>query len=238
LATILGVSAAIVLNEHFLSDTLHAGLRKVGLHNSRYAMHWPDRLEYLVKLVIQLLAAIPSVVYGLWGIFVVIPWLRGVLARFEITLAGPSVLPASLVLAIMILPTITSIALDALKLVPSKARDAAHGLGATRWQALRTVVLPMASPGIVAGVLLGFGRALGETMALAMLSGNANVISYSVLQPANTLAALLANNFPEATNFQVSVLMVAALVLFTITICVNTLGNIVLMRANRLASRS
>ena len=107
-------------------------------------------------------------------------------------------LPAAMVLAIMILPTISAISRDALASVPPKLREAAYGLGATRWEAILGVIIPTAQTGIFGSMLLAFGRALGETMALAMLVGNANVISWSLFSPANTLAALLANNFPEA----------------------------------------
>ena len=164
--------------------------------------------ERLLKNLIELLAAIPSVVYGLWGLFVVIPLIRplcnwlhlklGWVPFFGTDLSGPGMLPAAIVLSIMILPTITAISRDALVSVPPKLRMAAYGLGATRWEAILAVILPTASRGIFGGVVLAFGRALGETMALAMLVGNANQISLSMFSPANTLAALLANNFPEA----------------------------------------
>lgn len=134
-------------------------------------------------------------------------------------------LPAALVLAIMILPTISAISRDALVSVPPKLREAAYGLGATRWEAILAVILPTAQTGIVGAVLLAFGRALGETMALAMLVGNYNSISWSIFSPGNTLAALLANNFPEAGKDQVGVLMYAALVLMAITLVVNVFGH-------------
>src|SRR4029077_2524236 len=180
----------------------------------------PDHLERLLRNLIELLAAIPSVVYGLWGLFVFIPLIRpacnwlhlklGWIPFFGTDLSGPGVLPAVIVLAIMILPTITAISRDALVSVPPKLRMAAYGLGATRWETVLAVILPTASRGIVGGVLLALGRALGETMALAMLVGNSNRISVSLFSPANTLAALLANNFPEAGPKQVGVLMYAA----------------------------
>jgi len=150
---------------------------------------------------------------------------------FSTPLSGPGMLPAALVLAIMILPTISAISRDALVAVPPRIREAAYGMGATRWETLIGVLLPTAAPGILAGVILGFGRALGETMALAMLVGNANRVSLSLFSPANTLAALLANNFPEAGKSDVGVLMYAALVLLAITLGVNILGTLVLQRA-------
>jgi phosphate transport system permease protein len=203
----------------------------------------PEQLEGLLKNLIELLAAIPSVVYGLWGIFVVIPLIRpmcnllhehlGWIPWFGTAMAGKSMLPAALVLAIMILPTISAISRDALASVPPKLREAAYGLGATRWEAILAVILPTAQTGIFGAVLLAFGRALGETMALAMLVGNANLISWSLFSPANTLAALLANNFPEAGPKQVGVLMYAALVLMGITLLVNICGALILQRASR-----
>jgi len=162
-------------------------------------------------------------------------WLHlkmGWLPLFGTDLSGPGVLPAVIVLAIMILPTITAISTDALLAVPSKLRMAAYGLGATRWETVLGVIVPTASRGIFGGVVLAFGRALGETMALAMLVGNANQISVSLFSPANTLAALLANAFPEAGPRQVGVLMYAALVLLGITLAVNVIGSILLQRAS------
>lgn len=241
-ATIFGVSVAIFLSEGFLSGFAFRMLSMCGLQYRSYFRNIPDRLEHLFKTTVELLAAIPSVVYGLWGLFVVIPLIRpycewlyvhaGWTPFFNTELSGPGVLPAAIVLAIMVLPTITAISRDALMLVPLKIRDASYGLGATRWQCLITVVLPTASPGIMGGIILGFGRALGETMALAMLIGNKNDISWSIFSPGNTLAALLANNFPEANTKQVGVLMYAALVLLGITLLVNMVGNLILQRAN------
>jgi phosphate transport system permease protein len=199
-------------------------------------------LENLLKNLVELLAAIPSVVYGLWGLFVVIPMIRpmcnwlhlklGWIPLFATDLSGPGVLPAVLVLAIMILPTITAISRDALVSVPPKLRMAAYGLGATQWETILAVLLPTASRGIFGGVVLAFGRALGETMALAMLVGNANQISVSLFSPANTLAALLANSFPEAGPKEVGILMYAALVLLGITLIVNIIGSLILERAS------
>jgi len=191
-------------------------------------------VENLLSNLIELLAAIPSVVYGLWGLFVIIPlvrpachWLHadlGWIPIFGTDLSGPGMLPAVIVLSIMILPTITAIGRGALLAVPTRLRMAAYGLGATRWEAIFAVTLPTASRGIFGGIVLAFGRALGETMALAMLVGNANVISASLFSPANTLAALLANAFPEASPKDVGVLMYAATVLLVITLLVNVVG--------------
>lgn len=225
IGTVFGVSVAILLSQHFL----------------------PPTLELILKNIIELLAAIPSVVYGLWGIFVVIPTIRplcnwihdgmGWVPFFDTPMAGPGVLPAAIVLAIMILPTISAISRDALVAVPGKLREAAYGLGATRWEAILGVILPTARTGIYGSVILAFGRALGETMALAMLVGNANVIESSIFSPANTLAALLANHFPEAGPIEVGALMYAALVLMAITLAVNTVGALIVGRADQEGKR-
>jgi phosphate transport system permease protein len=203
----------------------------------------PPRLAAVFRIVVELLAAIPSVVYGLWGIFVVIPailplasWLHQALGAFPFfasSLSGPGLLPAALVLAIMILPTIAAVAQDALRAVPLKTKQAAYGMGATHWEAILRVMLPSASTGIFGALVLGLGRALGETMALAMLVGNSNQISLSLFSPANTLAALLALNFPEAGPNEVEVLMYAALVLMAITLLVNLAGSLLMSYAQR-----
>jgi phosphate transport system permease protein len=152
---------------------------------------------------------------------------------FGTTFKGRGILPASIVLAIMILPTISAISRDALAAVPPKIREAAYGLGATRWEALLGVIIPTASTGIFGSIILGFGRALGETMALAMLVGNSSTIDISLFASANTLAALLANNFPEANSaMAVARLMYAALALLAITMVVNVAGTWIVNRAN------
>ena len=201
----------------------------------------PPKLETVCKNIVELLAAIPSVVYGLWGIFVLIPAMRpiadwfhthaGWLPFFGTSLSGPGLLPAALVLTIMILPTVSAISRDALSAIPPRLKEAAFGMGATRWEVILRVLLPTAATGIFGGLVLGFGRALGETMALAMLVGNSNQLSISLFSPANTLAALLALNFPEANKAQEGVLMYAAVILMAITLLVNICGAVILRRA-------
>jgi phosphate transport system permease protein len=240
--SIFGIAAAIFLSEGFLSLALFGLLKALRLEYRPFWSKVPDQTEHLLRNLIELLAAIPSVVYGLWGLFVVIPLIRpvcnwlhvkmGWLPLFKSDLSGPGMLPAAIVLSIMIMPTITAISRDALTAVPAKLRMAAYGLGATRWETILAVILPTASRGIAGGIVLAFGRALGETMALAMLIGNANQISVSLFSPANTLAALLANNFPEARPQDVSVLMYAAVVLLAITLLVNIAGSLILQRAS------
>ena len=221
LGGVFGVAIAIFLTQDFL----------------------PNRLAVIFRTIIELLAAIPSVVFGLWGIYVLIPLLRptanwlheefGFIPFFSTSLSGPGLGPAALVLAIMSLPTVASISVDALRQIPYKIKEAAYGMGTTRWEAILKVMLPTAGSGILAALVLGFGRALGETMALAMLIGNSNQISLSLFAPANTLAALLASSFPEAGPVEIQVLMYAALALLAITLIVNAIGLAVMKFATR-----
>lgn len=205
---VVGVAIAIFLSERFL----------------------PGPIETVLKNIVDLLAAIPSVVYGLWGIFVVIPWLESFFQLFwgDSFILSSSMLPAALVLAIMVLPTIAAISRDALVAVDPRLRQAAYGLGATRWEAILTVILPTASAGIFGAIVLGFGRALGETMALAMLLGNVNDFSFSPFAQGNTLASLIANSFPEASGIQLDVLLAAGLVLLIMTLVVNIIGSLII----------
>lgn len=204
----------------------------------------PPRIQMILVFLVELLAAIPSVVYGLWGIFVLIPLLKplgealnanlGWLPIFSTPLRGPGLLPASIVLSIMVLPTIAALSRDALISLHSDLRQAAVGLGATRWETILKVLLPSAVSGIVGAVMLALGRALGETMAVTMLIGNSNNISPSVLAPSNTIASLLANQFAEASGLQVSALMYAALLLFILTLLVNVLAQLLVSRVQRI----
>jgi phosphate transport system permease protein len=221
LAGTVGVIIAVFLTEGFL----------------------PYRLEAVFRYVVELLAAVPSVVYGLWGIHVVIPvvrpfahWLHaelGWIPLFGTSLSGPGLFPAALVLAIMVLPTVAAVSQDALRAVPHKMKEAVYGMGATRWEAILHVIVPAARTSIFGALVLGLGRALGETMALAMLVGNSNQISLSLFSPANTLAAMLALNFPEAGELEAQALMYAAMVLLAITLLVNVVGSAVVTRAAR-----
>jgi len=221
LALPLGVAIAIFLSENFLAPPIRETIR----------------------FVVELLAAIPSVVYGLWGIAVVIPLVQkwgnllaqtlGFIPFFKGPAYGNSMLTASLVLALMVLPTITAISRTALVAVPKTLREGSYAVGATRWETILGVLLPTAAPGIVAATILAFGRAMGETMAVAMLIGNSPRLSWSLLSPAGTLAGLLANQFPEASGIQVSALMYAALSLVLLTLLVNMLGEAVLRRAQK-----
>lgn len=203
----------------------------------------PRPAREFIRFVVELLAAIPSVVYGLWGIFVVIPLVQSLgnwtTARFGHIplLSGPaygnSLLTAGLVLALMVLPTITAISRSSLVAVPRTLREGAYALGATRWEAIFGVILPTAAPGVVAATILALGRAMGETMAVAMLIGNSSRLSWSLFAPSGTLASLLANQFGEASGLQIAALMYAALVLVALTLTVNFAGEAVLRYTER-----
>ena len=184
--------------------------------------------------MVELLAAIPSVVLGLWAIFVLEPAIRPLLIWLHTTFSavpffsteplGPGMTPAILVLVVMILPIITAISRDSLNQVPMRLRQAAYGIGSTRWSAIIHVILPASISGIVGGVMLALGRAMGETMAVTMIIGNSNTFSWSLLAPGNTIAAMLANQFGEADGSQVSSLMYAAFILIILTLMVNILA--------------
>ena len=194
----------------------------------------PLRIRTLIGLMVELLAAIPSVVLGLWAIFVMEPFIRPFLEGLHNTLGwlplfstdpmGPGITPAVLILVVMILPIITAISRDSLNQVPMKLRQAAYGVGTTRWGAILNVMLPAAISGIVGGVMLALGRAMGETMAVTMIIGNSNTFSWSLLAPGNTISAMLANQFGEADGSQVSSLMYAAFILMILTLAVNLLA--------------
>ncbi|HEY2924391.1 MAG TPA: phosphate ABC transporter permease subunit PstC [Candidatus Eisenbacteria bacterium] len=200
------------------------------------------RLGTIVSFVIELLAAIPSIVYGVWGFFVLAPWLRsavepwliahlGFLPLFSGYPFGIGMLNAGIVLAIMVVPTIVSISREVLLSTPRSVREAALALGATPAEAIG-VALGAAKPGILGAVILALGRALGETMAVTMVIGNTNRISASLLDPGATMASIIANEFTEATTpLYISSLIEIALVLFAITIVVNGLARLLVLWA-------
>ena len=216
----------------------------VALFLSEFAPPW---LRQPVAFFVDLLAAIPSVVYGLWGIFVLLPVLRehlmpflrdtlhlGATPLFSGPAYGPSMLAAGIILAIMILPYISSVSREVLLAVPRSQREAALALGATRWEAIRGAVLPYARSGILGGVILGLGRALGETMAVTMLIGNKHDISASLLAPGYTMASLIANEFAEATgDLHLSALMAVGFTLFCLTLVVNAIARWLVWRVTR-----
>ena len=205
----------------------------------------PPALRSIVSFPIALLAGIPSVVYGLWALFVLVPILRkpvepflektlGFLPLFRGAPIGLGYLAAGVVLAIMILPTITSISIEVLRTVPGSLREAALALGATRWEAIRIAVLPYSRAGIVGATMLGLGRALGETMAVTMVIGNAPTIRASLFAPGYSLPAVIANEFAEASgDMHTSALAALGLLLFAVTVLLNIVARLLVRRSRR-----
>jgi len=196
----------------------------------------PPAVSTALSFVIELLASIPSVILGLWGIFVMAPWLRrvvepalasvfGWLPLFSGPTYGIGLLAGGVILAIMLLPIVSSVSREVIRAVPQSQREAAYALGATRWEMIRRAVLPYGRTGLIGAVILGLGRALGETMAVTMVIGNRPQISASLFQPAYTIAAALANEFSEATtDIYISALIELAAVLFVISLLVNAVA--------------
>ena len=218
----------------------------VAIFLSEFAPPW---VRQPLSFFVDLLAAIPSVVFGLWGIFVLVPVLRvhvmpflandlhlGGTPFFSGPAYGTSMLAAALILAIMVLPYISAVSREVLLAVPRSQREAALALGATRWEMIRTAVIPFAKSGIIGGVILGLGRALGETMAVTMLIGNRPEISASLFAPGYTMASLIANEFSEATgDLHVAALMAVGFVLFLLTFAVNVIARLLVARTARMA---
>lgn len=214
----------------------------VAIFLTEFAPRW---LRQPIAFLVELLAAIPSVVYGLWGIFVLIPFLRahvvpplkavlGWTPFFQGVFYGNSLLAGGIILAIMVVPYIAAVSREVLLAVPASQREAALAMGATRWEAVRSAVLPYGRAGIIGAVILGLGRALGETMAVTMLIGNRHDIGLSVLQPAYTMAAAIANEFSEATtDMYLAALFEVGLILFVITVTVNALARLLIWRVAR-----
>jgi phosphate transport system permease protein len=209
----------------------------------------PRWLRRPIGIAIELLAGIPSIIYGIWGLFVFAPFLQQMLQPFLIAVfgnipllssvfAGPpygiGVLTAGLVLAIMVLPFITSISRDVFDAVPPVLKEAAYGIGCTTWEVVRYVVLPYARVGVIGGIMLGLGRALGETMAVTFVIGNAHRVSASILAPGTTISATIANEFTEAVgDLYTSSLIALGLILFVITFIVLAAARYMLMRIER-----
>ncbi len=195
----------------------------------------PPWVRSPIAFLVELIASIPSVIIGLWGIFILVPTLKPLqdwlfqsfawIPLFSTEPFGPSTFVAGVVLAIMILPTLASISRDSLVSVAPELRSASMALGATQWETIWRIILPTASSGIIGAIILALGRALGETMAVTMVIGNSTVISPSLLAPGYTIPAVLANQFPEAfEDLHIGALMYLALILFVITLMVNSLA--------------
>jgi len=184
------------------------------------------RVARILGLLVDLLAGIPSIVYGLWGFYVLRPFL------IDLGFGGQGfgIFTASLILAIMIIPYATSLSNEIISMVPNELKEAAYSLGATRLEVITSVVIPNARSGIVAGYILAFGRALGETMAVTMLIGNTNIVPTGFFQTGNTMASVIANQFGEADGLKLSSLIAIALLLFVITGIVNALGKMIIKK--------
>jgi phosphate transport system permease protein len=221
LAFPIGVGTAIFLSEDFL----------------------PKSIRMSFVFAIELIAAVPSVVYGLWGIFVLIPFLKpigswlhenlGWIPIFRTEYLGPGMFPAAIILTVMILPILTTIARDSLASLPPNLRQASLGMGATRWTTIFRVLVPAAFSGIIGGTMLALGRALGETLAVTMLIGNAIEVNVSILEPASTIASLIANQFNEASGLQEASLLYAGFILFSITLIVNILAELIIRQVQQ-----
>jgi phosphate transport system permease protein len=196
----------------------------------------PMWLRRPIGIAIELLAGIPSIIYGIWGLFVFAPFLQDTLQPF--LFAGPpygiGMLTAGLILAIMVLPFVTSISRDVFDAVPPVLKEAAYGVGCTTWEVVRYVVLPYTRVGVIGGVMLGLGRALGETMAVTFVIGNAHKVSPSLLAPGTTISATIANEFTEAVgDLYTSSLIALGLILFVITFIVLAIARYMLLRIER-----
>jgi phosphate transport system permease protein len=211
----------------------------------------PLWLKRPLATMIELLAAIPSIIYGIWGLFVFAPFVQqyieppvigllgqvpGIGAFFAGPPLGIGVLTAGFILAIMVLPFISSIMRDVFETVPAMLKESAYGLGATRGEVVRSVVLPYTRIGVIGGIMLGLGRALGETMAVTFVIGNAHSISASILQPGTTISAALANEFTEAdSDIYLSALVALGFILFLITFIVLAIAKMMLLRLQKQA---
>ena len=185
------------------------------------------RIAAILSTVTDLLAGIPSIIYGLWGFYT----LRPLIISLNISPQGSGVLTASLVLAIMIVPYAASLSAEFIKMVPNELKEGAYSLGATRGDVIRKVVFPVAGSGIFSSYILAIGRALGETMTVTMLIGNTNNIPESITSTGNSMASIIANQFGEADDLRLSSLIAIGLVLFLITAFINLIGKIMIKRA-------
>ena len=204
------------------------------------------KLRTPMGFLVELLAAVPSVVYGLWGIFALTPWLResvepllgktlGFLPLFQGPQHGFGMLAGGIILAIMITPTVSSVSREVLRAVPAALREGAIGLGATRWEVVRVAVLPYAKSGLVGAIILGLGRALGETMAITMVIGNRAEIATSLFAPSYTMASVIANEFTEATGqLYLAALAEVGLLLFGVTVALNVFARLLVWRVGKL----
>ncbi len=184
-----------------------------------------------LKNAVDLIAAVPSVIYGFWGLIVLVPMVRNFEMKIGVLPYGIGIFTSSLVLAIMIIPYAAALGREMIRLVPSPLKEGAYSLGATRWEVIRSVILPYTKSGLFAGILLSLGRALGETMAVTMVIGNTSMIPTSIFSPGNTMASVIANEFNEADHtLYWSALVELGLVLFLVTVVINMIGKRIIKR--------
>jgi phosphate transport system permease protein len=224
IGTILTSFTALIISIHFS----YAIAIYLGEYNPK---GW---LSNLLKNTIELIAAVPSVIYGFWGLSVLVPIIRVFEAKIGVAPYGVGVFTSSLVLAVMIIPYAASLGTSLIRMVPSPLKEGAYALGATRFEVIRSVILPYTRSGLFAGILLSLGRALGETMAVAMLIGNTSAIAHSIKDaffgPGNTMASVIANEFTEADHtVYLSALIELGLVLFVVTVIINLIGKKIIM---------
>jgi len=184
-----------------------------------------------LKNIVELVAAVPSVIYGFWALVVLVPIVRSLETKIGVAPYGVGIFTASLILAIMIIPYAASLGRELIRLTPSALKEAAYSLGATRYEVIKNVVLPYTKSGLFAGLLLSLGRALGETMAVTMVIGNTNMLPSNIFSPSNTMASVIANEFTEADRaVYLSALIELGLLLFIVTVVINVIGKVVIKR--------
>jgi phosphate transport system permease protein len=188
-------------------------------------------LSNFLKNMVELIAAVPSVIYGFWGLLVLVPLVRSLEMKAGVLPYGIGIFTASLILAVMIIPYAASLGREMIRLVPSPLKEGAYSLGATRYEVIKNVIIPYTKSGLFAGILLSLGRALGETMAVTMVIGNTSMIPDSIFGPGNTMASVIANEFTEADHtLYLSALIELGLVLFIVTVIINMIGKRIIKR--------
>ncbi|MDE3143531.1 MAG: phosphate ABC transporter permease subunit PstC [Bacteroidota bacterium] len=188
-------------------------------------------LSNFLKNTVELIAAVPSVIYGFWGLIVLVPLVRELEMKFNVLPYGIGIFTSSIILAIMIIPYAASMGREVIKMVPSNLKEGAYSLGATRYEVIKNIILPYTKSGLFAGILLSLGRALGETMAVTMVIGNTSLLPTSIFSPGNTMASVIANEFTEADHtVYLSALIELGLVLFVVTVIINVIGKSIIKR--------
>jgi phosphate transport system permease protein len=193
--------------------------------------HRAGKISSFFKSMVDLIAAVPSVIYGFWGLMILVPVVQNIEMKIGVAPYGVGIMTASIILSVMIIPNTASLAREVVELVPADIKEAAYALGATHYEVIKKVVVPYAISGIFAGVLLSLGRAIGETMAVTMVIGNANVIPRSIFAPANTMASVIANEFAEASgDIHYAALIGVGITLFILTTSINMIGRYIIKK--------